>query len=408
MKKSLNKSQSCNTSSSFFKKNKPYLTNKSLFTSEASHKNTLSQSSLLNAKTKCSSYYHDSLNTLFFSEQKKTTIKHYFTTKESNNNLLKEPVRMNVTNLAMGKPALSHKKRNKIAFGKLLPHDKSPQYKRIKVFSGIANTRHEVDNNTIKNTNSNKFFKYKRRPESSNEICLLFKNGLKRNEYEQIKNYNKCNTESKKQSFPMISNKKIVKNLMPKEYNYSKVKSPEEVLKGAYHPVVRFQKKQLGKHINNINKEINVDYSHTFTLVNKEKFSDKFRTAEELIDLDKDTKLFELIDNYISNKFKLGDEIDSVIEQKRKREKIEKRKKLLFKFKRVLIRAAIHFKRLGVSLEEFMNMEFDHIKPFEHKDSFDLIFAIKEKRIDVISKMLKDNRFLVLDFDNVSLFIFIL
>jgi hypothetical protein len=179
-------------------------------------------------------------------------------------------------------------------------------------------------------------------------------------------------------------------------------------MRNAYHPVVRFQKKQLGKHINNINKEINVDYSHTFTLVNKEKFSDKFRTAEELIDLDKDTKLFELIDNYISTKFKLGDEIDNVIEQKRKREKIEKRKKLLLKFKRVLIRAAIHFKRLGVSLEEFMNMEFEHIKPFEHKDSFDLIFAIKEKRIDVISKMVKDNRFLVLDFDNVSLFMFIL
>ena len=163
MQKSLNKSQSCNTSSSFFNKNKTYLTNKSLFINNPTHKNTLSQSSLFHSKTKCSSYYHDSVNSIPFSEQTKPTSKHYFITKENNSALLKESLRMNVTNLAMGKPALAHKKRNKIAFGKLLPHDKSPRYKRIKVFSGVTNTGHEV-HNTIANTSPKKIFKRKRRP----------------------------------------------------------------------------------------------------------------------------------------------------------------------------------------------------------------------------------------------------
>jgi hypothetical protein len=123
----------------------------------------------------------------------------------------------------------------------------------------------------------------------------------------------------------------------------------------------------------------------------------------DLINLEKDTRLLELIEKFIQSNFKLANEIDSVIEQERKREEQERKQKLYFKFKRTLIRAAIHFKRLDIKLIDFLNIKNPlHIQPYEHKESYELICAIKDKDIETICGMVRDNYFLVFDFDNVS------
>jgi hypothetical protein len=125
--------------------------------------------------------------------------------------------------------------------------------------------------------------------------------------------------------------------------------------------------------------------------------------SSNLINLEKDTRLLELIEKFIQSNFKLANEIDSVIEQKRKREEQERKQKLYFKFKRTLIRAAIHFKRLDIKLIDFLNIKNPlHIQPYEHKESYELICAIKDKDIETICGMVRDNYFLVFDFDNVS------
>ena len=397
MKKVLNKSQSFHTSSSYLNKTKSYLTNKSsLVTNAHTYKKITPQISLINLQTRNTSHYHDSLSSYLIPNQ---LLKNNHN-NNTNNYILKDSFR---TTLSKDRPIMLFKKR-KIAFGRLIPRNNtsSSHRKRIKVFSSITNIKDvDISDNTI-NTPQPKLIKHKQHSETPRKIYSLFKSGLSQKEYDRIKNYSCDDITHPKQSFPMIANKKVVKNILPKEYNYSKRKSPDEVMRNAYHPVVRFQKKQITKHMNNIYKEINVDYSNTFTLINKLKFSEQFRTAEDLIDLEKNTNLYELIDKIILSSFKLGNEIDNIIEQKRKENKEDKRKKLLLKFKRVLIRAAIHFKRLDVTLEEFLSMDLHHVKPFEHKDSVNLIFAIKNKDKDSVYRLVKENRFLVFDFDNVS------
>ena len=404
MKKNLNKSKSFHTSSSYINKNKSYLTNKSsLITNAHTYKKITPQTSFLNLQTRNTSHYHDSLSSYLILNQK---LKNNQNT--TNNYILKDSFR--TSTLSKDKPIMLFKKR-KIAFGRLIPrtNPSSSVRKRIKVFSSITDTNDidtAISDNTTINTPQTNLIHHKQRSSTPSKVFSLFKHGLSQKEYDRIKNYNSCScdtiTTQPKQSFPMISTKKVVKNILPKEYNYSKRKSPDEVMRNAYHPVVRFQKKQITKHTNNIYKEINVDYSNTFTLINKLKFSEKFRTAEDLIDLEKNTNLYALIDKIISSSFKLGNEVDNIIEQKRKENKEDKRKKLLLKFKRILIRAAIHFKRLGVSLEEFLAMDLNRVKPFEYKDSVDLIFAIKNKDKDSVCRLIKENKFIVFDFDNVS------
>ena len=58
----------------------------------------------------------------------------------------------------------------------------------------------------------------------------------------------------------------------------------------------------INQHINAINQEIGVTYSKHFTLVDKNKIPDKYKCAQELIDLQKDEKLIKLIRELIDPK----------------------------------------------------------------------------------------------------------
>ena len=91
--------------------------------------------------------------------------------------------------------------------------------------------------------------------------------------------------------YPIYGQKKMLKNIMPKEYDYNTRRTPVELLHDTYHPLLRFQKKMLNQHINAINQEIGVTYSKYFTLVDVNKIPKKFQMCQELIDLQKDEKL---------------------------------------------------------------------------------------------------------------------
>ena len=382
-----------NTSHSFIHKNKSYITNKTAHTNAYTDKPVSPQTSIFHSKTKTSSHYHDSFHSSLLlqpshNQQQQHSFRQLFLTKSNLNNknniLMKDSSQMSILSLYKGRPLRQQQASPSFAFGKRT------------LAKGKSTSPYEHNKN-----------KHKHRASSalsvSQQIKSLFKKGLTEYEYSQIKQYSVDEGKYQRQAFPMVNSKKLVKNLLPKEYDFVKEKTPDEVLRHAYHPVVRFQKKLLNKHINNINKEINVDYSHTFTLVKKGNFSERFRMSGNLIDLEKDTRLLELIEKFIQNNFKLANEIDSVIEQKRKREEQERKQKLYFKFKRTLIRAAIHFKRLDIKLIDFLNMKNPlHIQPYEHKESYELICAIKDKDIETTCRMVRDNYFLVFDFDNVS------
>ena len=156
--------------------------------------------------------------------------------------------------------------------------------------------------------------------------------------------------------YPIFGQKKMLKNLMPKEYDYNTLKSPLELLHDTYHPLLRFQKKMLAQHINAINQEIGVTYSKHFTLVDKSKIPEKYQMCQDLIDLQKDEKLIKLIRDLIDRNFGLEKEVSkTLISQKKEKEKLKK-KHIYKRFSEVMLKASIHFKRLNISLEDFYSI----------------------------------------------------
>ena len=156
--------------------------------------------------------------------------------------------------------------------------------------------------------------------------------------------------------YPIFGQKKMLKNLMPKEYDYNTLKSPLELLHDTYHPLLRFQKKMLAQHINAINQEIGVTYSKNFTLVDKSKIPEKYQMCQDLIDLQKDEKLIKLIRDLIDRNFGLEKEVaKALISQKKEKEK-QKKKHIYKRFSEVMLKASIHFKRLNISLEDFYSI----------------------------------------------------
>ena len=156
--------------------------------------------------------------------------------------------------------------------------------------------------------------------------------------------------------YPIFGQKKMLKNLMPKEYDYNTLKSPLELLHDTYHPLLRFQKKMLAQHINAINQEIGVTYSKHFTLVDKSKIPEKYQMCQDLIDLQKDEKLIKLIRDLIDRNFGLEKEVrNTLISQKQEKEMLKK-KHIYKRISEVMLKASIHFKRLNLSLEDFYSI----------------------------------------------------
>ena len=156
--------------------------------------------------------------------------------------------------------------------------------------------------------------------------------------------------------YPIFGQKKMLKNMMPKEYDYNTIRSPLELLHDTYHPLLRFQKKMLAQHINAINQEIGVTYSKYFTLVDKSQIPEKFRCAQDLIDLQKDEKLIKLIRELIDRNFGLEKEVTKTLDLQKKEKENLRKKQIYRKFSEVMLKASIHFKRLNISLEDFYSI----------------------------------------------------
>ena len=205
--------------------------------------------------------------------------------------------------------------------------------------------------------------------------------------------------------YPVYGQKKMLKNIMPKEYDYNTVRSPLELLHDTYHPLLRFQKKMLAQHINSINQEIGVTYSKYFTLVDNSKIPEKYKMCQDLIDLQKDEKLIKLIRDLIDKNFGLDKEVEkTLVKTNESLQEILKKKTLYQKFGKIIIKAAMHFKKLNISLEKFyekledkqLYKELDENAKQKreleiHKQGQHLFQAIKAGDIDEILNVVKKN-----------------
>ena len=302
---------------------------------------------------------------------------------------------------------------------------------KIKIFSTIKRIPTKVafgkvvTNDKINLINQNKKFNFnKQKPinEISKNEKNVFRKGLHHNnsienliKKEKIKddyNTNNPNTEYyiPKDPFgniiyPVYGQKKMLKNIMPKEYDYNTIRSPLELLHDTYHPLLRFQKKMLSQHINSINQEIGVTYSKYFTLVDNSKIPDKYKMCQDLIDLQKDEKLIKLIRDLIDRNFGLNKEVEKTFDKKKEtlQEKLKK-KNLYQRFGKIIIKAAIHFKKLNISLEKFyeklenknsyLKLDEKSKQKYElqiHKQGQHLFQAIKANDIEEILNVVKNN-----------------
>ena len=229
---------------------------------------------------------------------------------------------------------------------KLLPVSKKKEYlydfnkKRPKIFSemkripGVISFGKIIPKETITVQNQNKRRHIIYRPKQilglNDDTKNIFRKGLtKGNSFKKLKqaklikdDYNTDDPNGQyyipKDQFgntvyPIFGQKKMLKNLMPKEYDYNTLKSPLELLHDTYHPLLRFQKKMLAQHINAINQEIAVTYSKHFTLVDKTKIPKKYQMCQDLIDLQKDEKLIKLIRDLIDRNFGLEKEVSKTL-----------------------------------------------------------------------------------------------
>ena len=209
-------------------------------------------------------------------------------------------------------------------------------------------------------------------PKSCNNKSLFRTGLINNNSIQKLKEFNLIkddyttknpNTEDyiPKDSFgnaiyPIYGQKKMLKNIMPKEYDYNTNRTPIELLNDTYHPLLRFQKKMLNQHINAINQEIGVTYSKHFTLIDINKIPKKFQMCQELIDLQKDEKLIKLIRELIDRNFGLEKEVEKALDSQKKEKEIARKKMIYKRFSEVMLKASIHFKRLNISLEDFYSI----------------------------------------------------
>ena len=298
-----------------------------------------------------------------------------------------------------------------IAFGKLVPKEYitiQSQSKRYKIFDPKKTLG---QNNDIKDIFRKGFIK-------NNSIKKLKELKILEDNFNIIDLNNKYYIPKDKFGntiYPIYGQKKMLKNMMPKNYDYNTIISPLELLNETYHPLLRFQKKILAQHMNTIYQEIGNIYSKDYTLLDKSKIPEKYRVLQELIDLHKDEKLIKLIRELIDRNMDLKTELTKTLEvqQKKEKEKEKSKKKDIYKrFKEVILKASIHFKKMNISLNDFYSIpkfsqeriDNDEIIKRKHvlmqKKGQYFFKAIKARDSEEIIKLMNKNYFLMFYRDN--------
>lgn len=241
-----------------------------------------------------------------------------------------------------------------------------------------------------------------RSSETSTSILKLFSQYFPKQLIEEGA-YSSNNQYVRLKLFSIISAKKKIMNLIPNDANAHKIKTPEEYLKSAYNPVLKFQKKIQVKHLTAIAKELAVNYSKEFSLSKKESFSQKYRLYPGVLNVNNESIDKEILKKMMNQNKKLNLEINKILKIGKKDNTLNWKKDILQKFKTIMIRSAIHFKRLNISIKDFYSHADDSIPPLKDKGRHELITAIKLKNIKEIYKLIDENTFLIHDFDDVNM-----
>ena len=204
----------------------------------------------------------------------------------------------------------------------------------------------------------------------------------------QSKNSAKSKIVIDRDLYPLFNQKKIVKNILPKEVDYNTQFTIMDIINEELHPLNRFQKKNLSLHSNLISQEIELLFGKNIALAKLPCSSNIYQNTDNLIQYKTSEKYNQLLKSLIKT-----EKEDRVINQDlindKKRKKI-RRRYILDKFIFTLKKCMNNFKRLKVTKQFFWEILYNE-KEIKYKDGLYIFNAIKDGDINAIEKAIKKN-----------------
>ena len=252
-----------------------------------------------------------------------------------------------------------------------------------------------------KEINSFKFFKNLKGKNKNNEINSKIFHKLMVNGFTDSKNINKydavlenklvinSNYKRKKNTikegqnlYQILTEKKILRNILPKEIDYNTQFTINDIINNELHPFYRYQHKNLNFHSHLLSHEINYLFIEDFALGKMaDKKKDKF--------IKKLDEKFHISSNLL---MKRNEEFEN--EQRKQIDikdlEIIKKKYLITKFEIAIKKSFYQFRRMKIDIKTYFNITRENI-PIKYSEGLYLFKAIKDGDIENIEYLIKKN-----------------
>jgi len=252
-----------------------------------------------------------------------------------------------------------------------------------------------------KEINSFKFFKNLKGKNKENKINSKIFHKLMVNGFTDSKNINKydavlenklvINSNYKRKKNPIkegqnlyqiLTEKKILRNILPKEIDYNTQFTINDIINNELHPFYRYQHKNLNFHSHLLSHEINYLFIEDFALGKMaDKKKDKF--------IKKLDEKFHISSNLL---MKRNEEFEN--EQRKQIDikdlEIIKKKYLITKFEIAIKKSFYQFRRMKIDIKTYFNITRENI-PIKYSEGLYLFKAIKDGDIENIEYLIKKN-----------------
>lgn len=174
-------------------------------------------------------------------------------------------------------------------------------------------------------------------------------------------------------------------------------------LKHTYKPTSTLMQDQVKHGLKSMTHAIAVEYQIEPPLIAATKFSPQYQYLCKDIHTYKPSQSNNNTDSispYINiNAYTLKEDVNTHITRIKTKIIHKQRTATLMKWKRSLISAAIHFKRLGVGLNDFFKMTNVYYQAYSHTNSKLLFKAVKDGNYTMMTSLITENKYLLHDFD---------
>ena len=252
-----------------------------------------------------------------------------------------------------------------------------------------------------KEINSFKFFKNLKGKSKESKINSKIFHKLMVNGFTDSKNINKydavlenklvINSNFKRKKNPIkegqnlyqiLTEKKILRNILPKEIDYNTQFTINDIINNELHPFYRYQHKNLNFHSHLLSHEINYLFIEDFALGKMaDKKKDKF--------IKKLDEKFHISSNLL---MKRNEEFEN--EQRKQIDikdlEIIKKKYLITKFEIAIKKSFYQFRRMKIDIKTYFNITRENI-PIKYSEGLYLFKAIKDGDIENIEYLIKKN-----------------